>query len=42
MRRLADERRLERADVRRLGVDARELLVRWVEAGWCRKPGSTS
>jgi 50S ribosomal protein L16 3-hydroxylase len=36
MRRLADDRRLNRADMRRLGADARQLLGRWAEAGWCR------
>ena len=36
MRRLADERHLSDADGRRLGADARQLLARWVEAGWCK------
>jgi 50S ribosomal protein L16 3-hydroxylase len=34
MHRLADRRRLAAADVRRLGVDARRLLVEWSRAGW--------
>jgi 50S ribosomal protein L16 3-hydroxylase len=42
MRRLADQRRLDAAEVRRLGNDARELLVRWTESGWCRNRGSHS
>ncbi|MBL8349502.1 MAG: cupin domain-containing protein [Burkholderiaceae bacterium] len=36
MRRLADTRRLEAADVARLGQDARALLDDWAEAGWVR------
>ena len=35
MHRLADERRLAAADVRRLSTAAHALLVRWAEAGWC-------
>jgi 50S ribosomal protein L16 3-hydroxylase len=35
MRHLADQRRLDAAAVRRLGAEARELLARWTEAGWC-------
>jgi 50S ribosomal protein L16 3-hydroxylase len=35
MHRLADERHLNRADLRRLGADARQLLEHWAEAGWC-------
>jgi 50S ribosomal protein L16 3-hydroxylase len=42
MRRLADERRLVGAEVRRLGAEARELLARWAEAGWCMSRGSQS
>lgn len=34
MRELADERRLPRAKLARLGDDARELLDQWAEAGW--------
>lgn len=36
MRRLADTRRLEAADVARLGQAARALLDDWAEAGWVR------
>ncbi len=36
MRRLADRRRLEAAEVARLGPEARLLLDEWAEAGWCR------
>ena len=36
MRRLADDRRLARADVARLGAGARELLGEWLDAGWVR------
>ncbi|MDQ2735422.1 MAG: cupin domain-containing protein [Pseudomonadota bacterium] len=36
LRRLADERHLDSAALRRLGADARQLLERWAEAGWCR------
>ena len=36
MRRLADERRLARADVARLGAGARALLGEWLDAGWVR------
>ena len=35
MRRLADRRRLEAAEVRRLGAGARAVLVHWAMAGWC-------
>ena len=42
MRRLADERCLVAAEVRRLGAEARELLARWAEAGWCMNRGSQS
>ena len=35
LRRLADRRRLEAADLRHLGDDARERLAQWIEAGWC-------
>jgi 50S ribosomal protein L16 3-hydroxylase len=35
MRRLADRRGLDAADVARLGPQARELLARWAESGWC-------
>ena len=42
MHRLADERYLVAADVRRLGAEARELLARWAEAGWCMYRGSHS
>lgn len=42
MRRLADQRRLDAAEVRRLGVEARELLARWTEAGWCTVAGVDS
>jgi len=34
MRRLADRRGLDAADVARLGADARALLEEWVSAGW--------
>ena len=34
MRRLADDRRLARADVARLSADARALLDDWADAGW--------
>jgi 50S ribosomal protein L16 3-hydroxylase len=36
MRALADTRRLDSAALGRLSAEARELLDRWVEAGWCR------
>lgn len=36
MHRLADERGLAATDVRRLGAEARQLLRRWLEAGWCK------
>ena len=36
MRRLADRRRLDAARVARLSVEARALLQRWCDAGWCR------
>jgi 50S ribosomal protein L16 3-hydroxylase len=42
MRRLADERCLVAAEVRRLGAAARGLLARWAEAGWCMNRGSHS
>jgi 50S ribosomal protein L16 3-hydroxylase len=42
MRRLADERGLVATEVRRLGAEARELLARWAEAGWCMNRGSQS
>ena len=34
MRRLADRRRLDRADLARASADARQLLADWFEAGW--------
>lgn len=34
MRRLADMRSLESAEVSRLSVEARELLETWCESGW--------
>ena len=34
MRRLADQRRLDAASVRRASRGARELLGQWIEAGW--------
>ena len=34
MRRLADQRRLARADVERASADAHALLASWCEAGW--------
>jgi 50S ribosomal protein L16 3-hydroxylase len=40
MRALADARCLDADAVRRLGGAARELLARWVEAGWCRATGA--
>ncbi|MDQ2928271.1 MAG: cupin domain-containing protein, partial [Pseudomonadota bacterium] len=42
LRRLADERHLDSAGLRRLGTDARQLLERWAEAGWCRIQRSPS
>ena len=36
MRAFADARRLEPAALGRLSAEARGLLDRWVEAGWCR------
>jgi len=36
MRRLADARRLDGAACRRLSPEARTLVERWIEAGWCR------
>ncbi|MCE9661487.1 MAG: cupin domain-containing protein [Burkholderiales bacterium] len=36
MRAFADARRLEPAALTRLSSEARGLLARWVEAGWCR------
>ncbi len=36
MRAFADARRLEPAALARLSSEARGLLARWVEAGWCR------
>jgi len=36
MRALADARRLQPAALGRLSAEARGLLDRWVEAGWCR------
>jgi 50S ribosomal protein L16 3-hydroxylase len=42
MHRLADERHLDRAGLRRLGADARRLVERWAEAGWCKNARSTS
>ena len=35
MRRFADRRRLAAVDVARLSGEARALLRRWIEAGWC-------
>ncbi|MCA0325171.1 MAG: cupin domain-containing protein [Proteobacteria bacterium] len=40
MRRLADARRLDAADVARLSVAARELLHEWRQAGWVHEPGA--
>ena len=37
MRAFADARRLESAALGRLSAEARGLLDRWVEAGWCRE-----
>jgi 50S ribosomal protein L16 3-hydroxylase len=34
MRRLADHRRLDAADLARASEGARELLASWCEAGW--------
>jgi 50S ribosomal protein L16 3-hydroxylase len=34
MRRLADRRRLQADELRRLSADARELLGDWFAAGW--------
>ena len=34
-RKLADRRRLEVADLRRLGDEGRALIAQWFEAGWC-------
>ena len=42
MRTLADRRRLDAARVRQLGAEARELLARWNEAGWCTVDGVDS
>ena len=39
MHRLADRRRLDAAELRRLGAGARTLVVRWTEAGWCTVEG---
>jgi hypothetical protein len=39
---LADQRHLDAAGVRRLGVEARDLLARWTEAGWCTVDGMDS
>ena len=39
MRAFADARRLEAAAVGRLSAEARELLERWLEAGWCHRQG---
>ncbi len=39
MRALADAHRLERQDAHRLSAEARALLERWLEAGWCRPAG---
>jgi 50S ribosomal protein L16 3-hydroxylase len=36
LRRLADRRRLEADDVRRLGAALREQLAQWIAAGWLR------
>jgi 50S ribosomal protein L16 3-hydroxylase len=41
MRRLADRRRLERADLERASAGARELLVAWCEAGWAHGGDTT-
>lgn len=40
MRRLADQRRLAAADLRRAGPSALDLLAEWHEAGWLAHPGS--
>jgi 50S ribosomal protein L16 3-hydroxylase len=39
MRAFADARRLEPAAWRRLSGEARAVVARWVEAGWCRSAG---
>jgi 50S ribosomal protein L16 3-hydroxylase len=41
MRRLADRRRLEAAEVERASAGARELLVAWCEAGWAHGGDTT-
>ena len=42
MRRLADRRRLDAAEVRRLSADARETLADWLAVGWAhRADGAT-
>ena len=40
MRRLADRRRLEAAEVARASEGARQLLLQWCEAGWLQPAGS--
>lgn len=40
MRRLADQRRLSPADMRRSGASALDLLADWHEAGWLAHPGN--
>jgi 50S ribosomal protein L16 3-hydroxylase len=42
LRRLADTRRLERADLERASDAARELLLAWCEAGWAHPQGEAS
>jgi 50S ribosomal protein L16 3-hydroxylase len=41
MRRLADRRRLDGADIERASAGARELLVAWCEAGWAHGGDTT-
>jgi 50S ribosomal protein L16 3-hydroxylase len=40
MRRLADERRLDAADRRRLSAPARAQLAQWLADGWLQRAGS--
>jgi 50S ribosomal protein L16 3-hydroxylase len=40
MRKLADHRRLDAADVERASEAARQLLLQWCEAGWAQSAGS--
>ena len=39
LRAFADTRRLEAAACRGLSDEARALVERWIEAGWCRNEG---